>query len=1232
MFTACGYGKLRAVLFAALCAFALVPASRAFADAEFEKLFSARKYGEALVYAEANIPMDKRTPQIWVKIGQANEAEGNTEKALACYLVAWRTKSDEYQALVGVARIYNKMDQPENAVAMAESALKVNFTAEASWEYARACIALKKPADAKKALEKVIASDSGNVIANRELGNIYYNDGEFGKALPLMKRSYKEKADGDVAFRIGKAYVETSVPDSAMAYLKLAIDRKSNVSEASQYVARAQFGLKKYGEAITGFGGVAKGKMTAMDYYMLGFAKDATKDAAGALEAYRSAVAAFGNEKKKKEALLARAYVARAQLKNKSTADALKNLQFIVSADDKGATVRDIHFLLADAYAANKDNAKAINSLEKAISLDKGNVEAYARLAELYEKAGQSEKAKKTYEQMMTVSPNDPNVFIALGNYNIKAKKWGDALQMFEKSNGLQKSAAAHEGIAVASFGAGNMQKALEAAKAATALDPNVTDARVVLTRVLINDKNYKAAQEQAEFLCRKDMNNLDYLKMLALCYERNGYRGKLAEVDKHVVSLDKKDAEPRLRLAAFSESKGDIDIALTMYKEAMALDPKNPVPYKQLAGISGKKKQYAEAIAYIKKYLELKPNDAEAHRDLGDFLYNQNDLDAALASYRTALKIDPGIKGFHKRYAEIVIAKGQTAEVVTALTGVIKNGDADVGTYNTLGMIYQTRKQFREAIDMYSQALKLEPANYEALAALGSCQSGAGDVNAAIITFEQAVMMNPKAAQEHKELGDLYTKQKKGAEALRSYMKYLDKTPTDKAIAANVGRLLFEEEKYADAAKYISQSQTTDPALLLMYAEASINSKNTKNALSALEDLRNRKPRVANIGRVLELLGDAYEKDGKASQAALVYAEYVTLPGVKDADASYKSAFLQEKDNPLSAIKIYETNTKTFPNDIRNFLRLGLLYSQRDENAKALPLLQKCTAAANASPEVWLEIAKVYGAMNRDADELAAYQKFVKSDPQNVEANKRIGSLLIRKGDYNNAMIYLEIANTMSPNDPGVMALLARGYVRTKRNKEAIELLTKAKTAKPDDADIRYQLYELYVMTKQTQNALDEIKELVDMKKETRYMLPYGEALIAQGKAKEAEGIVDELLAKDPENVDALMIRAKILRSRKEYDEALEVYKEANDILPDFAPAYYERAETYMQASKPTWAETFYKRALRADSQYGLAELGLAKLYKGRKQMEEYKQHLEAAQKLSPDDDQVIEEVRKSK
>jgi len=962
----------------------LIPLTRVQADAEFDRLFNAKNFRAALDHADAKLPTTERSPAMWVKIGRANEELNSPEKALACYMVAWRVKPDEYQALLGIARIYNRMEQPEQALPMAEAALKVNFTAEASWEFARACIALKRPAAAQQALEKVIETDPNNAIANRELGNIYFNDGEFAKAIPLMRLSYKERSDGEVAFRIGRAYLETGVPDSAIVYLKIAADRNINAAEARGLMARA-----------------------------------------------------------------------------------------------------------------------------------------------------------------------------------------------------------------------------------------------------LVANQKFREAQEPLEALVKAQPNNIEFLRLLAACYQAENAREKLAEIDRRIVALDRQNVEARLRLAAFAESKDDLATAVTMLREATALDSKNPDLFKRLAAVADRHKQGAQAVSAMREFVKLKPNDAEGHRQLGDYQYNVKDFDGALASYRTALRLDPNIKGFHKRYAEIVIAKGQTQEVINTLNAVIKNGEADVSTYNTLGMIHHGRKQYQEAIKMYREALKLEPSNFDALAAMGHSQLAANDINGAVITFEQAVMMNAEAAQEYKILGDLYTRQKKDAEALRSYMRYLDKNPTDRVIAANVGRLLFGQEKFAEAAKYISQSQTNDPAVLLIYADASFKSNNLKNAIGALEELRNRRPRVANIGPVLSLLGQAYEKDGKTVQAAQMYAEYIALPGVKDPEAAHKAALLQEKENPTAAIRIYESNIRAYPNDMRNVLRLGVLYSQRNENAKALPLLQRSTAAADADPALWLQIAQVYNAMGRDSSELAAYQRFIRTNPQHVEANRRIGALLMRRGDFSNAMINLEVANTMSPNDPTVLSLLARGYVHTKRNSEAIAVLTRAKAAKPDDVNIRWQLYELYELTKQPDKALEEIKQLAEMKKEGRYLLAYGQQLIRQKKVNEAEGIVRELLAQDPINTDAMMLRGFILRSRNNFAEALEVYEEVTTIMSGYAPALYEMAETHMQMRQPPRAEMNYKRALRADPSFAMAELGLAKLFKSQRKMDDYRKHLQNAQRLAPDNDEVLAEVR---
>ncbi|MFP4679167.1 MAG: tetratricopeptide repeat protein [Chitinispirillaceae bacterium] len=1217
------------------CALALIvlPA-RVLCDAAFDKLIAEKKYQEALDYADEKIPASDRDGKIWAELAKANDALGMTEKALACYLVSWRMNSEDYQSLLGAAQVYNKLEQHDNAANMAQKALELKFTAQASWEYARACIALGKPADAKKALEKVIEEDSSNMIANRELGNIYYDEGSYTKAVPLIKRAYKEKADGEVAFKLGKSYVEIGVADSALVYLEKAVAQNAKISESSLYIARAQFGLKKYADAIEGFKKVSKDQMTAMDHYMVAVSKEKTKDKAGAIEDYQKAIDAFGDETKK-EALLAREKAARAHMEKQAFSKALPLLQFVVKADEKGKVVSDIYFLLADAHQG-MDNAKeAISSLEKAISLDSKNIEAYARLADLYEKNGQSEKAKSTFETMMSLDPKNPDVFLSLGQYNLKAERYDEALKHFQKSNSLRKSAAASEGMAIAYHNQENIAKAQEMAKAAIALNPNIWQARVILAHTLINNENYKDAQEQAEFLAEKEPENVEYLSMLATCYDKNGVEDKLAETDKKIVELDRKNVESRLRLARYADKKEDVETAYKMYKEVSLLDPKNEASFRRLAELSREKGEKTDAISYLEKYLKLSPKDAVAQRDLGDLLYEQKKLDAALKCYRAAIKIDPNLKGFHKRYAEIVIAKGQTDEVIKALSTLIENDEADFGTYTTLGMIYQKRKQHEKAIDMYSKALQLDPQNLDALTALGTSQAESGDLNSAIISYEQAVMMNPEAGKEFKDLGDLYTRQEKNAEAIKAYMKYLDKVPTDKKVAKKIGKTLFEEKRYKEAAKYMKMAQSEDAEYLVMYSEACLRSDKTKEAISTLEELRERK-KLSNRKDVLKILAEAYEKTEDRKNAAATYADYIGIKGVKDAQAAYKAGTLYEEIDTAKAIDIYSMNIRNYPDDFRNRLRLGLLYSQNEETlSKALPLLKKCTGIADSLPKVWLELARVYGKMRKTDKELEAYQNFAKSDPQHPEANKKIGLLLMGKGDYTNAMVHLEIANTVAPDDPQIMTYLARGYERTDRMDEAISLLEKAKKAQPEDGDIRFQLFRLYEKAGQTKKAQKEIKQLVELKEDNRYLMLYGKALIEQKKVKEAQKVVDQILEEDPENIDALMLKGEVQRAKKKWDEARETYRFIYTMIPDYAPAFHETAEVYMYSSrpKPSFAKAFYKRALMKDSTYAPAHLGLARhAKKWEKDEKKYMEHLEKAAKLAPDNEEIAGELKRAK
>jgi tetratricopeptide (TPR) repeat protein len=144
-------------------------------------------------------------------------------------------------------------------------------------------------------------------------------------------------------------------------------------------------------------------------------------------------------------------------------------------------------------------------------------------------------------------------------------------------------------------------------------------------------------------------------------------------------------------------------------------------------------------------------------------------------------------------------------------------------------------------------------------------------------------------------------------------------------------------------------------------------------------------------------------------------------------------------------------------------------------------------------------------------------------------------------------------------------------------------------------------------------------IRPLAEKKHENPLLIRYAEALFLTGAYDTAENTIKDITATDPENIDALMLFGHIKSAQGKQDTALETYKEISFINPGFAPAMFERAEIYLGQSKLLWAEMFYNRALKADSAFAPAELGLAKISKIRKDDETYKLHLAKARKLEP-------------
>ena len=485
-----------------------------------------------------------------------------------------------------------------------------------------------------------------------------------------------------------------------------------------------------------------------------------------------------------------------------------------------------------------------------------------------------------------------------------------------------------------------------------------------------------------------------------------------------------------------------------------------------------------------------------------------------------------------------------------------------------------------------------------------------------------------PETAEDFRKLGDRQLKKKNVEEAMKSYRLALEKGPDDTAnarIALAVGTNCLKMKEYADAQKYLSMvtgSKRNLPAFQLMLGEAFQKNGQNDSAITLLEPLAAKQKPPKDVFRII---GDAAVKIDSTDKAITMYRKYVALGGAKTADIAYLLAFALEKSAPVKARQSYTANTRSFPKDYRNFFRLGLLNTgAKSTLPTALGLLKKAAELTDSIPSIWIDIGNVYLSMGKKEDALTAYRTCLHKDENNLEAKIRLGNALLESGSAGDALSYLEKAHKQAPDSAGPMISLASAYLKTGNTQKAVEMLVKIKSVQPKNLEARKQLIEAYRKTGQDRKALEEIKESLEVERDYELLVPYAKLLIKLGKPEEAQAPLEEIIGMMPDNIDALMTMAMLKRKTGALDEAVEIYKEVCMYDTKYAPALYERAEVHFEQDKAQWAEMFYQRALAADPQYALAEVGLAKLALLFKKKDECYDHLNKASALAPSDPEV--------
>lgn len=227
-------------------------------------------------------------------------------------------------------------------------------------------------------------------------------------------------------------------------------------------------------------------------------------------------------------------------------------------------------------------------------------------------------------------------------------------------------------------------------------------------------------------------------------------------------------------------------------------------------------------------------------------------------------------------------------------------------------------------------------------------------------------------------------------------------------------------------------------------------------------------------------------------------------------------------------------------------------------------------------------------------------------------------GKELLLKGEFEQALPFLEQACKADPKSSLVNSQLAETYLRLNQIEKAEEFGKKAVELEPGNADYRSTLAGIYASLKKYDEAKDQYKKIIELDpSNTKAPLLIGILEAEKGQLVEGIETLSRILEENPENIMALFYRAKMHIEQDNVEKAKADLDKALTLKPNFVEAGTALGIIHEKLSNTEEAIKVYSRIQGT----GSFKKRLAQLYLQSNQIDKALNELLEYQKAEPDD-----------
>lgn len=238
----------------------------------------------------------------------------------------------------------------------------------------------------------------------------------------------------------------------------------------------------------------------------------------------------------------------------------------------------------------------------------------------------------------------------------------------------------------------------------------------------------------------------------------------------------------------------------------------------------------------------------------------------------------------------------------------------------------------------------------------------------------------------------------------------------------------------------------------------------------------------------------------------------------------------------------------------------------------------------------------------------LKASELWVELAPEDLEANQSHAALLIRAGETDAAVTYLERVLAMADKVNGHGFMMVTNLLQREQDRQrALEVMERLIASRRDDPDALYAYARLASVIGSNDKALAILEDLLEREPEWGKALALkGDVLHATGRGDEAVAIYREAVALEPENTKLRLAYARLLVEQQRLEEARDQFRELSRQLPDNANVTYALGLLALRAGDLDKAEEHFGRLLTSGQRTDEAAYSLGQIAEERGRWEE--------------------------